>query len=350
MNNRDDMMILPGGSRDPFVIAEIGVNHDGDPDRAVELVDHAAAAGADAVKFQWFEAARLVSNSAGLAAYQREAGEEDVGAMLQRLELDPDAMERVVQRARHHGLLAVVTAFSAELVPEAARLDWDLFKTASPDLVNRPLLEALAGVGRPMILSTGGGTMKEVQTALDWVKPVRCALLHCVSSYPTPPDQAALGGIKALANRFRVPVGYSDHTSGWETGGLAVACGATILEKHLTWNVQAPGPDHAASLPPDLFGRYVDFARSSARMVGEAVKEVLPIEMEVRANARQSVAAVRDLEIGDRLEPADLTTMRPGHGIKPAAMPELLGRRLVRPVRGGALIMPEDLASSETCP
>ena len=349
MNKRDDIMTLPGGSRDPFVIAEIGVNHDGDSDRAVELVDHAAAAGADAIKVQWFEAERLVSRSAGLASYQREAGELNVGDMLQRLELDADAMDRVIHRARHHGLLAVVSVFSAELVPEAARLDWDLFKTASPDLVNRPLLEAIADLDRPMILSTGGGTMEEIDAALNWIRPVRCALLHCVSSYPTPPQQAALGGIKALAERFRVPVGYSDHTSGWETGGLAVACGATILEKHLTWNVQAPGPDHAASLPPDLFGRYVEFARSSAVMVGETVKAVLPIETEVRENARQSVAAVRDLEIGDRLEAADLTTMRPGHGIKPAAMPGLLGRRLARPVRSGDLILPEDLATSEKC-
>jgi N,N'-diacetyllegionaminate synthase len=344
-----DISNFPGERCDPFVIAEIGVNHDGDPDRAVELVDHAAEAGADAIKVQWFKAAQLVSRSATLASYQLESGEEDVVSMLERLELDADAMNRVIRRARHHGLLAVATVFSAELVPDATELDWDLFKTASPDIINRPLLEALAGTGRPLILSTGGSTLAEITEALGWIETSQCALLHCVSSYPTPPEQAALGGIRALGERFHLPIGYSDHTPGWETGGLAVACGATILEKHLTWDVQARGPDHATSLSPELFGRYVRFARSSARMIGSTDKKVLPIEIGVRDNARQSIAAVRDLAIGDRLEPGDLTTMRPGHGMKPSALPELYGREVVRPIERGDLILPEHLLPLEAC-
>ncbi len=349
MKTSQDILKLPGAQCDPFVIAEIGVNHDGDPGRAVELVDLAAGAGADAIKVQWFKAERLVSRSAGLAPYQRDSGEHDVASMLGRLELDADAMECVIRRARHHGMLALVTVFSPELVPDAARLDWDIFKTASPDIINRPLIEALAGTGRPLVLSTGGSTMSEVAEALDWVDPSRCALLHCVSSYPTPPEQAALGGIRALAEHFGMPVGYSDHTPGWETGGLAVASGATILEKHLTWNVHASGPDHAASLSPEDFGRYVRFARSSASMLGSQEKLVLPIEIGVRDNARQSIAAVRDLAIGDRLGPDDLTTMRPGHGLKPSLLTELYGREVVRPVRGGELVLLEDLAPLEAC-
>jgi N-acetylneuraminate synthase/N,N'-diacetyllegionaminate synthase len=333
----------------PLVIAEIGVNHDGDPDRAVELVDLAASAGADAVKVQWFRASGLLSSSAGLVDYQRDAGEHDAAGMLARLELDLPAMQRIHERIKEHGLLSIATVFSSELVDEASLVPWDMFKTASPDLVNRPLLERLATEGRPLILSTGGSTLDEIAQALEWVSGARVALLHCVSSYPTPPDQAAIGGIRSIADAFDLPVGYSDHTPGWETGGIAVAAGACMLEKHLTWDTSANGPDHACSLDPMMFERYVGFARASATMVGAVTKHVLPIERAVRTQARQSIAVRRDLRAGSLLRVEDLTTMRPGSGIKPACMPELIGARLVRDVKGGDLLEPSDLASAEAC-
>ena len=337
------------GISSPFVVAEIGVNHDGDPARALELVDAAASSGADAIKMQWFEAKRLVSASADLVDYQKAAGETDPTGMLQRLELDRDAMVAVIDRARTHGLKSIVTVFSPELVPVAAELEWDAFKTASPDLVNRPLLEALAGDGRPLILSTGCSTIPEISDALDWVGRKNLALLHCVSSYPTPVADAALGGIPALAETFGLPVGYSDHTTDPCTGGLAVAAGASILEKHLTWNVDAPGPDHAASMSPGRFGEYVAFARRSALMFGRRTKHVLPSESEVRTGARQSLAFMRDLTAGTIITAEDLTTMRPGNGISPACLPEILGLRLARDVRRGTLIQRVDLLSSEMC-
>ncbi|MCH2145814.1 MAG: N-acetylneuraminate synthase family protein [Phycisphaerales bacterium] len=350
MNATRDSSNFAPGLADPMVIAEIGVNHDGDPERALQLVDHAAGCGADAIKVQWFRASSLLSTEAALVEYQRASGEQDPASMLERLELGPSSMQEVLERARHHGLLAIATVFSPDLVGEAAALDWDMYKTASPDLVNRPLLEALAGLDRPMILSTGGATLDEVEQALGWVGDSRVALLHCVSSYPTPPEHAALGGIRALARAFDRPVGYSDHTLGWETGGLAVAAGATILEKHLTWNRSAIGPDHASSLDPELFGRYVESARRAVGMMGANTKQVLPIERAVREQARQSIAAGRDLAAGTELHAEDLTTMRPGNGIRPAAMPDLLGCRLVRDVKRGTLLQPGDLASVEVCP
>lgn len=332
----------------PFIIAEVGVNHDGDPGRAVELVDRAADAGADAVKFQWFDPERLVSRSAGLVDYQRASGESDPRSMLGRLALDRAAMELVVDRARSRGLKAVITVFSRELVSEAASLDWDLFKTASPDLVNRPLLEALDADGRPLILSTGGSTIEEIEEALGWLGRTPHGLLHCVSSYPTPAGDAALGAIAEIRARFGGRVGYSDHTRDWRTGGLAVAAGAVILEKHLTWNVDASGPDHAASLDPDDFTRYVAFARLANDMLGSGRKDVLPTEREVRENARQSVAAASDLVAGAPLRSSDLTTMRPGTGLRPAEMAGLVGRRLARDVPRGTLLHPDDFTPMET--
>ena len=282
MTSTDDPLTgeapTPCGTSHPFVIAEIGVNHDGDPARAEALVDAAAEAGADAVKFQWFEPRRLLSRSAGLAAYQAAAGELDPITMLDRLRLDADGLERARLRAVHHGLRSVVTVFSPELVGEADRLAWDLYKTASPDVVNRPLLEAVASTGRPMIISTGGATVSEVRQALEWIPESRPTLLHCVSSYPTPIESSALGGIGALARAFGTTVGYSDHTVSVHAGGLAVAAGARVLEKHLTWNRDAEGPDHAASLEPEAFGEYVRFARQSARMLGASDKIPSPLE------------------------------------------------------------------------
>ena len=339
---------LPG-TPEPMVIAEIGVNHDGDPDRALSLVDAAADAGADAIKMQWFEAERLLSDSADLVDYQRSSGETDPVGMLDRLALDRDAMVAVVERARCRGVKALVTVFSPELVPLAAGLDWHGFKTASPDLVNRPLLEALASDGRPLILSTGGSTMSEVGEALHWLGSGSVALLHCVSSYPTPPEDAALGAIPVLAGDFGLPVGYSDHTTDTRTGGLAVCAGATILEKHLTWSNDATGPDHAASLEPSAFAEYVAFARSARLMFGRRRKEVLPIESQVREGARQSLAPTRDLAAGTIIKASDLTTMRPGHGISPARLHEVVGSRLTRDVRRGALLHESDLPVQEGC-
>ncbi|HAW96590.1 MAG TPA: N-acetylneuraminate synthase [Phycisphaerales bacterium] len=338
---------MPFGSADPFVIAEIGVNHDGDPARAEALVDAASEAGADAVKFQWFEPRRLLSRSARLAAYQAASGEQEPIAMLERLRLDPDGLERARARAVEHGLHTVVTVFSPELVEPADLLDWDHYKTASPDIVNRPLLEALASTGSPLIISTGGATLPEVRRALEWIEGVRPTLLHCVSSYPTPLDSASLGGIDALSSEFGLTVGYSDHTVSIHAGGLAVAAGARVLEKHLTWSRDADGPDHSASIDPDGFARYVRFARESRLMMGAPGKRPLPVECDVMTSSRQSVAILRDIPEGHVIAAGDLTTMRPGTGVPAASLSRFIGCRAMRPLEGGTLLDPESVQSPE---
>lgn len=329
----------------PYIIAEIGVNHGGSPDRARELVSAAKDAGADAVKFQCFEAGRLLSRDARLAAYQRSAGASDAFDMLHKLELSLDALESLAKFARSIELDPIVTIFSLEHVAPACRIDWAALKVASPDIVNRPLLDALKTAEKPMILSTGAASAEEVEQAVSWMGRASFALMHCVSAYPTPDDAAHLGGIRALRDLADVPVGYSDHTTAEDAGALAVAAGATLLEKHLTYDRNAAGPDHAMSLEPPQLSRYVQAARRAALMLGEPCKAVQEIERDVRFVSRQSVAATRALEPGHVLERADLTLKRPGGGIAPSQLAETVGRRLRCAVAADAILTDEHLES-----
>ena len=327
------------------VIAEAGVNHNGSVEEALRLVGAAAEAGADAVKFQRFDPATLLAEGAGLAAYQEGRGAADAAALLRPLVLPADAWPRLLDAAEARGIAAVVTPFGAEdcaaLRPLAPRLA--AVKTASPDAVNPPLLRAAAALGRPLIASTGACRLGELGPAADAVRAAGAggagsALLHCVSAYPTPLEEAALGGIAALRAAFGLATGYSDHTAGEETGALAVAAGACVLEKHLTLDRSADGPDHAASLEPRAFARYAAAARAAAAAVGPLRKAPSAAEAGVAAVARQSVAAARDLPAGHTLRRSDLAVRRPGTGVPAARIAELVGRRLGVAVRAGRLL------------
>lgn len=318
----------------PYIIAELGVNHDGSVATALRLTDAAKEAGANAIKLQWFESRRLLSRNAALADYQAGAGERDVFAMLDRLQLKPRDFGRVFEHSKSLGLDAIITVFSAELVEQANDLPWDAYKVASPDVVNRPLLDCLRETGAPMLVSTGAATLDEIACAAHWLGEHPFMFLQCVSAYPTPDDHASLAGISVLARAFpHLPgVGYSDHTQGTDTGALAVAAGACVLEKHLTHDRAANGPDHAASLDPAGFAEYVRLARRAFAMRGPAEKDVLPLEREVRTLSRQSVTAARDLPAGHVLTSDDLTIKRPGTGYPAAAIGACIGRTLKRSV------------------
>lgn len=339
-----------------YIIAEIGVNHDGSIDRALELVDAAADAGADAVKTQYFRADALMSRAAKLAAYQKAAGESDPIEMLRRLELSLDDMARIIDRAHARNLHAIVTVFSLEHVHAAAELPWDAFKSASPDVINWPLLRAIAATEKPLIVSTGAATEAEVLRAREWLSGAaredRVAFLHCVSSYPTSEDNATLGGITRLAELGIGAVGYSDHTARSEMGAWACECSARILEKHLTHDRSAAGPDHAASLDPAQFAEYCAMARGlqptparpSADIVGPIAKRVLPCEQDVRSLSRQSIVGVRDIATGASITRDMLTFKRPGKGIEPRHLDRVIGRRAKRNIEADMPITEEDLA------
>ena len=317
-----------GSSRAPYIIAEIGVNHDGRAARARELIEAAAAAGANAVKFQYFTARHLLSRSAQFAKYQENSGAADPFDMLAALELSESDLRALVTFARQTGLDPIVTIFSLEHVPAIHELPWAAFKIASPDIINRPLIEAVADLGKPLILSTGAANEAEIHQSVEWIKTTDFALMQCVSAYPTPTHDAHLGGIGALRQIADVPVGYSDHTMDEHMGALAVAAGAALLEKHITYDTVATGPDHAMSLDPSQFARYVSLARSAAASLGERNKIVHDIEQDVRLVSRQSIVTTRQLPAGHILRREDLTIKRPGIGLAPSQLEDVIGRTI----------------------
>jgi sialic acid synthase SpsE len=332
-----------GPDQPPFVIAELGVNHDGERARALALVEAAHASGADAVKVQWFEADRLLSREARLARYQETAGARDPLDMLRALQLSAGDFAEIVAAAHAAGLAAIATVFSTELVAPAREIEFDAFKTASPDIANRPLLEALMAVGRPLLVSTGTANIDEVRTVTGWLGDHPHVLLQCVSGYPTPDECASLAGRIAMCRVNPNALGYSDHTTAVDTGGFAVASGACLLEKHLTFDRAATGPDHATSLDPVRFREYRDQAHRAWRMLGPPEKRVLEIEQDVRVVSRQSVTATQALPAGHVLAREDLTIKRPGTGIPPWRLVETVGRRLATKVEADTPLRTEYL-------
>ncbi|MFU8829176.1 MAG: N-acetylneuraminate synthase family protein [Phycisphaerales bacterium] len=337
----------------PYIIAEIGVNHDGDSGKATRLVDAAHRAGAHAVKLQLFETDRLMSSASRLAAYQRDAGATDPFSMLRALEFTIDQMAPVVERAQNLGLHAIVTPFSPSLVRVAEMIPWDAYKTSSTDIINKPLIENLVATGKPLILSTGASTLEEIRRAAAWLGEARqrSAFLHCVSSYPTADADTSLGAITAMleAGLGVDAIGYSDHSTREDTGAFAATMGATILEKHLTLDRAAPGPDHSASLDPDGFARYVSFCRAGsaappAVLISPAEKRVLPCEADVRTVSRQSLVLTAPVLAGQPIERAMLTTKRPGTGIEPFRLAEIAGRLAARDIEPDRPLTEEDLA------
>lgn len=333
----------------PFIIAEIGVNHDGDPQRALELVDAAHAAGADAIKLQVFRADSLMHNSGRFADYQKHRCPEDNPVqMLRRYELALPDLRRIVQHARDLDLAPIATPFSLPDIDIIRQLDLSAVKIASPDIVNTPLLRAALLCAKPLILSTGAATLEEIDQTATWLggrSPANCqlptanfALLHCISSYPTPDDQANLCWITELAARFDLPIGYSDHTTNILSGALAVAAGACILEKHLTYDRAASGPDHSASADPQQFAQYVRLARQAQTLRGLSGKRVLPSEQDVRTVSRQSLVLTRDIAAGECIGCQDLTVQRPGTGIPAADFDVVVGLRPARPLPAGIML------------
>jgi N-acetylneuraminate synthase/N,N'-diacetyllegionaminate synthase len=332
---------LVGENQPALVIAEIGVNHNGSMRLARELVELAAACGADAIKLQIFSATNLMHASAQFAGYQQDrVTDANPAAMLRRYELSPGDIAELVSLIRERGLLPIATPFSPADVAVVREMSLPAVKIASPDLVNRLLLAEAVKLNVPMILSTGAATMDEVATTADWLRQWRrsFALLHCVSSYPTPAENANLCWITELADRFDVPIGLSDHTTDELTGALAVALGASIIEKHFTFDRHADGPDHAASADPGQFATYVKMIRRAEILRGTPGKRVLEVERDVRQVSRQSLVVLRDLHAGEVLSEADLTVQRPGTGIPAAEAVRAIGRRVTRAVENGTML------------
>jgi N-acetylneuraminate synthase len=339
-----------------FVIAEAGVNHNGDLARAMALVDAAADAGADAVKFQTFRADALATAAAPKAAYQERqtGGGETQLAMLRRLELGQEAHRELAARCQAHGLAFLSTPFDeASLDFLAVGMRLPLIKIGSGDLTNAPLLLSAARHGLPVILSTGMSDLDEVaialgalafgygevataqpgiaafRTALSRHQALlarRVTLLHCTTEYPAPIADTNLRAMHTLAQHFGLPVGFSDHTQGITAALAAVACGARVIEKHFTLDRTLPGPDHKASLEPPELVAMVRGIRDVELAMGDGDKQPRPVELSNRPIARRSVVAASVIPAGSKIRLDQLGLKRPGTGIGPAHLWDLVGR------------------------
>ncbi len=340
-----------------FIIAEAGVNHNGSLETALQLVDTAAYAGADAVKFQTFRADDIVVPGTEKASYQKANTDSgDQHAMIRALELSEADHEAIAARCAERGIEFMSTPFDTWAVELLLRLGMRRIKIASGELTNRPFLEVLARTGRPLILSTGMATLDETARAVEWLRASRgeadasgspgewLTVLHCTSNYPAEPADVNLRAMSSMQAALAVPVGYSDHTLGIEVSLAAVAMGACVLEKHFTLDRTMPGPDHQASLDPTQLAALVRGVRAIEQALGDGVKAPRASELPVRALVRRSAFVGRDLAAGAVLAAADLRFLRPGHGIGAEHSRELLGRRTARALPTGTLLRWEDLA------
>lgn len=351
-----------------LIIAEAGVNHNGSLERALALVDAAAEAGADVVKFQTFRADALASDVAPKAAYQvRETGGgESQLAMLRRLELDEAAHHALIARCAERGIRFLSTPFDLGSLDLLLRLGISVLKLGSGEVTNAPLLLAAGRCGLPVILSTGMATLGEVEQALAAVafgalhgdrQPDRAALsgilstpeawavlrgrvtlLHCTTDYPTPYADVNLKAMDTLAGAFGLPVGYSDHTPGIAVSLAAVARGAVVIEKHFTLDRTLPGPDHKASLEPDELAELVAGARAVTAALGDGLKAPRPCEIPNIAVARKSLIAARDIAAGEVYTADAVAVRRPGSGRSPFDLWDTLGQPAPRALKAGDLL------------
>ena len=327
-----------------FVIAEVGVNHNGDPRLAQALIDAAADAGADAVKFQTFSAERLLTVSAPKAEYQLRGTdpEETQFEMLRRLELPRQCYPDLVSRCRERGVLFLSTPFDEDSADFLGSLGMPYFKVPSGELTNLPLLAHIAAKGQPMLVSTGMSDLDEVSAAVDAIRAAgnpELVLLHCVSNYPARVEDANLRAMETLAREFGVPAGYSDHVPGTEVSLAAAALGACVIEKHFTLDRDMPGPDHrASSSEPAEFRALVARIRRIESALGTGEKKPAASELPIAAVARRSLVAACDIPAGAVLTEDMVAIRRPGNGLPPAMRGHLIGRRARQAIPAGTLL------------
>lgn len=318
------------------IIAEAGVNHNGSLDLARKLVDAAADAGADIVKFQTFSAKELAAASATTAAYQQQATgtTESQVEMLQKLELKYEYHSILLEHCAARGIQFLSTPFDLLSINFLHSLGMPVFKIPSGEITNLPYLRTIGGLGKDIILSTGMSTLAEVGAALTVLEAAgspraRITLLHCTTEYPTPFEAVNLHAMQTMQNAFAgiAGVGYSDHTRGIEVPIAAVALGAIIVEKHFTLDSTLPGPDHKASLEPQELAAMVRAIRHIEMALGDGIKQPAPAEIANIAVARKSLVAAKDIAMGDIFTVENITTKRPGTGMSPMLWDRVLGTK-----------------------
>jgi len=328
-----------------FIIAEAGVNHNGDLDLAKKLIDTAAAAGADAVKFQTFKTDRIVARHAPKADYQlRTTGSgESQYAMLKRLEFDEDQFRALHAHCRKKGIDFLSTPFDLKSIDFLVSLGLTTFKIPSGEITNLPYLHKIGGLQKKIILSTGMADLIEIKEALKILTEAgtdkeKITILHCNTEYPTPMEDVNLTAMQTIAEAFQVAVGFSDHTMGIEAAIAAVALGAVVVEKHFTVDKTLPGPDHQASLEPQELQAMIAAIRNIEKALGDGVKQPTKSEISNRVVARKSIVAACPITENEIFTEQNLTTKRPGTGISPMLWDKVLGKRASRNFAADELI------------
>jgi len=328
-----------------LVIAEAGVNHNGDLQLAMQLVDAAADAGANVVKFQTFQANQLATESAEQAAYQQQALGQPHSqlALLQQLELKPEQHGQLIEHCQQRGIDFLSTAFDTPSIKLLASLALKRWKIPSGEITNLPYLRQIGAQGQPIILSTGMANLGEIEAVLTVLEQLgtprgQITVLHCTTEYPAPPEEVNLRAMHTIAQAFGVAVGYSDHTDGIAVPIAAVAMGATVIEKHLTLDRSLPGPDHKASLEPDQFAAMVRGIRTIEQALGDGIKRPTPSEQANLPVVRKSLVAARPIRAGELFSEANLTAKRPGTGLSPMQWDAWIGRPALRDYAADELI------------
>lgn len=326
-----------------YIIAEAGVNHNGNIDLARKLIVSAKQAGADCVKFQTFRADQVATAAAPKASYQLQVTDRDESQleMLKKLELDFDAHKELIEFCKQTEIDFLSTPYSIEDVAFLEQLGVTSYKVASGQLIEPLFLQAIARTGKPMIVSTGMATLSEVRDAVKAIRNTgnnRISLLQCTTNYPSRPEDANLRTIQTMASEFDILTGYSDHTQTDTACLVAVGLGARIIEKHLTLDKNMPGPDHSASADPEEFGRLVSLIREAEMTMGSGIKEPCAAERENAKGMRRSIVAKRPIRSGELISADMLSVKRPGTGLKPALITELTGKIATRDIEEESLI------------
>lgn len=332
-----------GEGNPTFIVAEMGVNHNGELSNVYKLIDAAAEAGVDAIKFQKFTTEKLVTVSAPKANYQLSTTDEKESQfeMLKKLELSPEQLIKLKNYADSKGIMSFATPFDEESADFLMDIGVEAFKIGSGDLTNLPLLKRVAKKGLPVIISAGMSRMGEVEDALDAIYEEgneQVILLHCTSNYPTSAKDSNLRVMSTLKQAFQIPTGYSDHTMGISVPTAAVALGAVMIEKHFTLDRGLEGPDHLASLEPDELREMVFSIRDVEVALGSPIKKPLEAELEVRSVAHKSIVAAVDIPAGSVITNEMLTVKRPGTGIPPKYMGWIVGRTAKQDISVDSLV------------
>lgn len=314
-----------------YIIGEAGVNHNGNIDVAKKLIDVAESCGCDAVKFQTFKAENIVTKTADKAEYQLKSTDETESQldMLKKLELKYEIHRELMEYCRQKGIDFLSTPFDEESVDFLESLNIQAYKIPSGEITNKPYIQLVAGKNKPIILSTGMATVEEVSKAISWIIEEgnkQISLLHCTTNYPTAVEEVNLKAMLTLKEEFALPVGYSDHTNGYEVPIAAAALGAEILEKHFTLDKNMEGPDHKASLEPEELKLMVQAVRNVEKCLGDGIKKPTESELKNMKIMRKSIVAAKEIKEGEVIEREHLVIKRPGTGVEPDKMDLFVGR------------------------